>query len=177
MAILAIVSLLPNPWKIRVFSFIRQMWQVFKTLSFPSLRFSQTPFNPKSLNTKTPSLSRKNLCKITSRYVFLNIVFIFDLDYANFSLGFWKIGTFEKLGWGSYFCEIFFKILIWLSPIWCLCICVGPLRHSKHVLRQFSPCSCIVHSWISLLHAKCLTECPSDILVLNWTQLSSNAWI
>ena len=99
----------------RVFSFIRQMWQVFKTLSFPSLRLSQTPFNPKSLNTQTPSFSSKNLCKITSRYVFLNIVFIFDLDYADFSLGFWKFGTFEKLGWGSYFCDFFFFLKFWLG--------------------------------------------------------------
>ena len=81
------------------------------------------------------------------------------------------------MGWGSNFCEKFSKSLIVLSPICCLCICVGPLWHSKHVLRQFSPCSCIVHSWNSLLHAKCLTECSSDILVLNWSQLSSNAWI
>ena len=151
------------------------MWQVFKTLSFPSLRLSRTPFNPKSLNTQTPSFSSKNLCKITLRYVFLNIVFIFYLDYADFSLGFWKFGTFEKLGWGSYFCEIFF-LKFWLGWVpFDVCV-VGPLRHSKHVLRLFSPCSCIVHCWISLLHARCLTECPSDILLLNWTQLSSNAW-
>ena len=160
----------------RVFSFIRQMWQVFKTLSFPSLRLSQTPFNPKSLNTQTPSFSSKNLCKITSRYVFLNIVFIFDLDYADFSLGFWKFGTFEKLGWGSYFCEFFFK-KFWLGWV-PFDVCVFVLA-PWGILSMYwgSPCSCIVHSWISLLHASCLTERTSDILVLNWTQLSSNAWI
>ena len=160
----------------RVFSFVRQMWQVFKTLSFPLLRLSQTPFNPKPFFTQTSSFLSKNLCKITSRYVFLNIVFIFVLDYADFSLGFWKLGIFENWVRVLNFCENFSKSLIRLSPIWCLCICVGPLRHSKLVLRQISPCSCIVHSWNSLLHARCLTKCPNDILVLNWTQLSSNAW-
>ena len=152
------------------------MWQVFKTLSFPSLRLSWTPFNPKPFFTQTSSFSRENLCKITSRYVFLNIVFIFVLDYADFSLGFWKLGIFKNWVGVLSFCEFFSKSLIWLSPIWCFCICVGPLRHSKLVLRQIIPCSCIVHSWNSLLHARCLKKCRSDILVLNWTQMSFNAW-
>ena len=70
------------------------------------------------------------------------------------------------------FVKIFFKILIGLSPICCVCIYVGPMRHSNHVLRQFSSCSCIIHRCCSLLHVRCLTECPSDILMLNWTQVS-----
>ena len=112
-----IVSLLPNPWKARVFSFIMQTWQFFfKHLDFPSHYLSQTPFNPKSLFTQTSSFSSKNFCKITSRYVFLNIVFIFVLDYANFSLGLWDLGIFEKLGWDSYFCEIFSKIWMGWVP-------------------------------------------------------------
>ena len=89
------------------------MWQFFKHLVFPSHCLSRTPLNPKSLFTQTPSFSSKNLCKITSRYVFLNIFFIFVSDYADFSLEFWKLGIFEKLGWGSYFCEIFSKF--WLG--------------------------------------------------------------
>ena len=68
------------------------------------------------------------------------------------------------MGWGSCFCEIFFKIFIRLSPIWSLCICVGPVWHSNHVLRLFHLCSCIVHLCCGLLHAKCLTKCSSDIL-------------
>ena len=75
------------------------------------------------------------------------------------------MGIFEKLGWGSYFCDFFFKILIGLHPICCVCTCVGPMRHSSHVLRHFHLCSCIVHLCFALLHGKCLTECPSDILV------------
>ena len=145
------------------------MWQFFKHFVFPLHCLSRTPFNPKSLFTQTPSFSSKNLYKITSRYVFLNIVFTFVLDYADFSLGFWKLGIFEKLGWGSYFCDNFFKILIGLNPICSVYICVGPMTHSNHVLRQISSCSCIIHRCCSLLHVRCLTECPSDILVLNWT--------
>ena len=71
----------------------------------------------------------------------------------------------------------FFKILIGLSPICCVCIYVGPLRHSNHVLRQFSSYSCIIHRCCVLLHVRCLTECPSDILVLNWTQVSHFGWV
>ena len=130
-----LISRLSNMRKTSVFSFIRQMWQVFKTLSFPSLRLSWTPFNPKPFFTQTSSFSRENLCKITSRYVFLNIVFIFVLDYADFSLGFWKLGIFENWVGVLSFCEFFSKSLIGLSPIWCFCICVGPLSHSKLVLR------------------------------------------
>ena len=45
------------------------------------------------------------------------------------------------------------------------------------VLRQFSLCSCIIHKCCALLHVKCLTECPSDIFVLNWIQVNSNFWV
>ena len=88
-----------------------------------------------------------------------------------------KTEDFQKLGWVSNFCEKFFNSLIWLSPIWCLCIYVGPLWQFEHVLRQISLCSCILHHLCTLLHVRCLTKCPSDIFVLNWTQVSSNAWI
>ena len=67
--------------------------------------------------------------------------------------------------------------MIGLSPIWFVCNCVGPMWQFKHVLRYFHMCLCIVHSCCSLLHAMCLTECPYDILVLFWTQLSSIAWV
>ena len=52
------------------------------------------------------------------------------------------------------------------------CTYVGPMWHSKCVLRQFSSCSCIFHKCCALLHVSCLTECPSDILKLNWTPMS-----
>ena len=73
--------------------------------------------------------------------------------------------------------QMFFKILIGLSPIWCVCICVGPMWQIKHVLRQISSCSCIFHRCCILLHVRCLTDCPSDIFVLNWTQVSPFAWV
>ena len=172
-----LISRLSNLQKTCVFSFIRQMWQVFKTLLFPSLRLSRTPFNLKPFFTQTSSFSSKKSLQNHFKVCFPKIVFIFVLDYADFSLGFWKLGIFKNWVGVLSFCEDFSNFLIGLSPIWCLCICVGPLRHSKLVLRQISPCSCIAHSWNSLLHATCLTKCPSDILVLNWTQLSSNAWL
>ena len=67
-----------------------------------------------------------------------------------------------------------FKILIGLSPIYHFCICVGPLWHFKVVLRHSSLCSCIFHHCCALLHDRSLSQCPSDILELNWTQVSSN---
>ena len=54
-----------------------------------------------------------------------------------------KTEDFQKLGWVSNFCENFFNSLIWLSPIWCLCIYVGPLWQFELVLRHISSCSCI----------------------------------
>ena len=101
----------------------------------------------------------------------------FYWDYVDFSLGFCKLGIFWKWVGVFIFMQISFKILIRLCFIWCLCICVGPLRHFEHVLRKISLCSCILHHLCSLLHVRCLTECPSDIFVLNWTQVSSNTWI
>ena len=154
------------------------MWQFFfKHFVFPLHCLSQTPLNPKSLFSLTPSFLGKNLCKITSRYVFLNIFFHFCIKFCRFLHRFLKIWDFWKLGWGSYFCENFFKILIGLNPICRVYICVGPMRHSNHVLSQISSCSCIIHRCCSLLHVRCLTECPSDILVLYWTQMSSNTWV
>ena len=88
-----------------------------------------------------------------------------------------KIGDFRKIGLGFLFLWNFFEILIGLSPICYACVCVGPTWHSNLVLRLFHLCSCIVHWYCTLLHAKCLTECPNDILVLNWTQVSPFAWI
>ena len=153
------------------------MWHFFKIISFPSYYLSRTPLNTKSFFALTPSFSSKNLCKISSRYVFLNIVFTFVLNFADFSIGFSKFGDFFEKGLGSYFCENVFKILIGLSPICCVCIYVGPLWQIKHVLRQISSCSCIFHRCCVLLHVRCLTECPNDILVLNWTQVSPFAWV
>ena len=84
------------------------------------------------------------------------------------------MGIFRKWVGVLNFCEIFSKILFGLSPICRLCICVGPLWHFKVILRHFSICSCILHNSYALLHDRCLSKCPSDILVLNWTQVSSN---
>ena len=75
------------------------------------------------------------------------------------------------------FVKILFKSLIGLSPMWFVCTCVGPMWQFKHVLRHFHMCSCIVHSCCSLLHVLCLIECPCDIFVMYWTQLSANAWV
>ena len=86
------------------------MWQFFKHLIFPSHCLSRTPLNPKSLFTQTPSFLSKNLYKISSRYVFLNIVFTFVLNFSDFSIGFSKFGDFFEKGLGSYFCQKIFKI-------------------------------------------------------------------
>ena len=84
------------------------------------------------------------------------------------------MGIFQKWVGILNFCENFSKILIGLSPICHLCIYVGPLWQFEHVLRDFSIFSCILHKIFALLHDRCLSKCPSDILVLNWTQVSSN---
>ena len=84
------------------------------------------------------------------------------------------MGIFQKWVGILNFCGNFSKILIGLSPICHLCIYVGPLWQFEHVLRDFSIFSCILHKSFALLHDWCLSKCPSDILVLNWTQVSSN---
>ena len=79
-------------------------------------------------------------------YFFLHHLFS---DYVESVLRVLKIGDFRKLGWVSIFCENFFNSLIGLSPIWCLCICVGPLWKFELVLRHFSSCSCIFYCFIN----------------------------
>ena len=82
------------------------------------------------------------------------------------------------MGWGFLFlckflskswlgCVLFDMFVLVLAPCGNICL----------YWKILFSCSCIVHSWKLLLHTRCLTECPSDILVLNWTQLSSNDWV
>ena len=131
----------------------------------------------------TLPLSNPSQCKITfdsypiilkqkSLQNHFKVFFLFCFIFCSFFLRVLKFGVFQKSGWGSQFCEMFSKILIGPSPICYVCICVGPMRHFNLVLRHFHSCSCLVHWCCALLHAKCLIECPSDILVLIWTQVS-----
>ena len=158
------------------------MGQFFKNSLFPLHSLSRTPSQPKIIFHSNPFTLKLVFCIFNFKVCFLKHFLLFVLDYAKIKLGFSKLGIFSKMGWGSWFCEKFFKILIGLSPIWSLCICVGPVWHSNHVLRLFHLCSCIVHLCCGLLHAKCLTKCSSDILcciglkwvpvlrvTLNWT--------
>ena len=89
------------------------MWQVFKSFSFPSFRLSWTPFNLKPFFTQTTSFSSKNLCKITSRCVFLNIYIMFSKIMQKFKLGF-KNWEFSKIGLGFLVFVKFFRNL-WLG--------------------------------------------------------------
>ena len=147
----------------------------FTSLALPL----SNPFQPKSHFLSKTHLFQDNLYSITSTYVFLTLFSSFLLGLCKFSLGFWKLGIFKKgVGVGVLnFVQIFFKILIGLSLIWCVCICVDAMWQIKHVLRKISSYSCIFHRCCVLLHVRCLIECPSDILVLNWTQVSPFAWV
>ena len=79
------------------------------------------------------------------------------------------------MGWGFYFYATFFQNIDWaVFYLICLFLC-WPLKAFYACIEAFFfSFSCIAHSWKLLLHTRCLTECPSDILVLNWTQLGSN---
>ena len=94
----------------------------------------------------------------------------------NLCLGFWKLGIFENWVGFLFLVNFFFKkSLIGMCPIFCLCICVGPLWQFDHVLRHFSICSCIFHNYCALLHVMCLTDCLSDssMLFLDSTEFQS----
>ena len=153
------------------------MWQVFKNSSLSSLRLSWTPFNPKLIFLQNSINFKFKFAKSLQGMHFWYPLLSFYWVYADFSLGFYILGIFRKWVGVLSFCEIFSKSLIELSPIYCDCSCVGPLWQFEHLLRQNSLCSCILHYPCTLLHVRCLTKCPSDIFVLNWTQVSSNAWI
>ena len=149
---------------------------VFHNISFPSPSLSRTIFNPKHYFIQTPSLSSKFSAKSFQGMYFLHNSHLLFSIYAEFMLRVLKIGDFQKLGWISFSTKFFFKSLIGLCPICCLCICVGPLWQFNHVLRHFSICSCIFHNCCALLHVMCSTDCLSNNSVLFWTQLSSNLW-
>ena len=100
---------------------------IFQNLSFPSLSLSRTIFNPKHYFIQTPSFSSKFSEKSFQGMYFLHYSHLLFSDYAEFMLRVFKIGDFRKLGWISFSSEYFWKSLIGLCPICCLCICVGPL--------------------------------------------------
>ena len=129
----------------RVFSFIMQIWQFFKHIDFPSHYLSSNPSQLKIIFHSYPIIFKHKSLQNHFKVCFSKHYFHFSFNFANFSLGFSKLGIFLKKDWVSQFCEKFSNIVIRLSPIYCLCICVDPLRHFKCVLRHFSICSCILH--------------------------------
>ena len=127
---------------------------VFHILSFPLLSLSRTIFNLKHYFIQTPSFSSKFSTKSYQGMYFLHYSHLLFSDYAKFMLRVLKIGDFRKLGWISCSSEFFFKSLIGLCPIFCLCICVGPLWQFDHVLRHFP----YVHAFfITVVH--CCMSC------------------
>ena len=172
-----LISRLFNLRKTHVFNFFVADVTVFQNFLTSLALPLSNPSQPKITFHLNPIIFKQKSLQNHFKVCFPKHCFHFCLKFCRFQLRVLKIGDFQKLGWGSYFCEIFFKILIGLSPICCVCIYVGPIRHFKHVLRQISSCSCIFHRCCVLLHVRCLTECPNDILVLNWTQVSPFAWV
>ena len=105
---LAIVSLLSNLRKTRVFSFYVANVTGFQTLSFPSLNLSWTTLQPKAYFSSKPHQFQVFFCKSSSRYEFLILSFIIFLRLCrNFSLGFWNLGVFENWVWVRSFVKIF----------------------------------------------------------------------
>ena len=162
-------------WEKRVFQFLCSRCDIFsKLLTFLALPLSNLS-QPKINFLSNPFNSKLVFCDFNLKVCFLkHFSFCLSQIMQKNQLGFSKLGIFRKWVEVLNFCENFSKILIGLSPICHLCICVGPLWQFEHVLRHFSFCSCIPHKSFALLHDRCLSKCPSDILVLNWTQVSSN---
>ena len=75
-------SWLPNPRKMCVFSFIRQMWQFFKHSLFPSPCLSRTPLNPKLIFTQTPSFFKQKSLQNHFKICFLKHYFHLCLRFC-----------------------------------------------------------------------------------------------
>ena len=118
-----VISQLSNPRKMRVFSFIGLMWQIFKTLyislSFPHSNLSQ----PKTNFQLYPIIFKLDFCKISLNVCFLNILFIFFLEYVEINLGFLNWGFFEKGVRNFVFGQIFSKFWLGCVPF-VLCVSV-----------------------------------------------------
>ena len=95
------VSRLPDPRKMHVSSFyvanVTFFQNHFSSLTLPLSNPSQPKIN---FHSKT-HLFQDNLCKITSRYVFLTLFSSFLLRLCRFKLRVLKFGVFQKRGWGS----------------------------------------------------------------------------
>ena len=113
----------------------------FSNISFFRRTASLEPFSTQNQFSLNPIIFKQKSLQNHFKVCFPKHCFHFCLRLHRFQLKVLKFEDFRKRGWGSYFCAKFFKIFIGLSPICCVCICVGPMRHSKHVLRQISSCS------------------------------------
>ena len=132
-------------------------------LSQPKINFLSNPFKSKLV-----------FCNFIFKVCFLkHFSFYLSQIMQKISQGYQNWGFFENWVRFLNFVKIFSNYLIGLSLVYCLCIYVGPLWQIELVLRHFSSCSCISHCVYILVHVRCLTECPSDILWLYWTQMSS----
>ena len=112
-----------NSQKTLVFSFIQLIWQIFKTLSISlSLPYSNLS-QPKSIFHSNPIFFKLNLCTINSKVCFLNILFIFSLDYAEINLGILNWGYLKK-GLGPLFWEKKFQNFDWaVFHLICVYLC------------------------------------------------------
>ena len=100
------------------FQFYKADVTVFSN-TLPSLALPlSNPSQPKTIFHWKPHHFQENLCKINLKGMFLTFFSSFPLRLCRNFLKVLKLGIFSKMGWGSWFCEKNFKILIRLSPIW-----------------------------------------------------------
>ena len=165
-----------NPWKTRVFRFIGLMWQIFKHIPFSLTLPPSCLSQPKALfQSKTQSNFKRKPLQIYSK-VCHTIFSLYFLRLCRKFLGFSWIRYFRKRVGNLWFCKKNFNFLIWLYPIWFVCVCVGPLWHFNMYLGNFHSCSCIAHMLVVLVHIKYLIKCSNGILMLFWTPMSSKLW-
>ena len=125
-----------------------------------SLRLARTPFNPKPFFTRTSSFSSKNIYKITLRYVFLNIFFMFSEIMQKFKLRFKNWG-FSKIRLGFLVFVKFFRNL-WLGwvPFAVIVLVLAPcgnlsmywgIFHYVHAFFIICVLCCMLGVWQNVL--------------------------
>ena len=157
----------------RVYSFYVADITVFKHLSLPSHKSLEPLSTQITISLKPHHFQAKSLQNLFKVCV-SNTIFIFYFwIMQNLCLGFWKLGTFQNWVGILIFVKIFSISWLGFVPFGVYASVLAPCGNSNMYWGIFSLCSCIFHHCCALLHARCLTECSSDILWLCWIQMSS----
>ena len=162
----------------RVFSVLYSKCDSFQTLK---LSLALTLFEPHStqitISFKPHPFQAKFLQNPLKVCVSNTFFIIFFRIMQNLCLGFYKLGIFEN--WVGFLFFVKFFSILWLGwvPFGVCAFVLAPCGNLNLYWGIFHHVHAFFYCFYTLLHGRCSTKCPSNILWLYWTQMSFFTWV